>query len=288
MKVKKIIIVSLISFFFARDVLAGQLFFEAPNTEIKLNGLWEVSLWLDTAGEQINAIEGILNFPVDKLELKDIKTGNSLVNFWVEEPSLISSGQIQFSGIVPGGYSGKAQIFKVIFQTKSEGAGTLDIKDARLLLNDGLGTATDFSSQSFSFAISKEATATEVVVVDLTDTEAPETFTPIITKIPEIAGDNYILIFSTQDKGTGIDHYEIKEGYRLSVEAMSPYILKNQKLDKEIVVKAIDRAGNERKVVIAPLYPAKWYENYWIFAIIISVLIIYFFGKYQWKKSKQK
>ncbi|MDP2812067.1 MAG: hypothetical protein Q8O32_00015, partial [bacterium] len=94
---------------------------------------------------------------------------------------------------------------------------------------------------------------------------------------------------STQDKGTGIDHYEVKEGYRLSVEAKSPYVLKNQNLDKEIVVKAIDRAGNERKVVVASLYPVEWYENYWIFAIIISALIIlYFFWKYQWKKSKQK
>jgi len=58
----------------------------------------------------------------------------------------------------------------------------------------------------------------------------------------------YFLVFSTQDKGSGVDHYEVREGrFGGFSEVSSPYILKYQSLDKKIFVKAIDKFGNEIK-----------------------------------------
>ena len=57
----------------------------------------------------------------------------------------------------------------------------------------------------------------------------------------------YFLVFATQDKGSGIDHYEVSEDNGASfIPAVSPYLLKNQSLDTKIIVKAFDKKGNEK------------------------------------------
>ncbi len=107
------------------------------------------------------------------------------------------------------------------------------------------------------------------------DSEPPYSFEPILTQIPEIAGDNYLLIFSTQDEESGIDHYEIQEEGEPFVVAESPYVLKNQDLDQEITIKAIDQNGNERTVVFSmPSGFVSWISASvkWI-VLILDVLI---------------
>jgi len=90
-------------------------------------------------------------------------------------------------------------------------------------------------------------------------------------------------VFATQDKGSGIDYYEIKESrqkflkiFKKWVIAESPYVLKDRKLRSYVYIKAVDKAGNERIAVVEPRYPIKWYENYWIWIIIILAIIFSF------------
>jgi ATP-dependent Zn protease len=62
--------------------------------------------------------------------------------------------------------------------------------------------------------------------------------------------NNYFVVFSTVDKGSGIDHFEIKETYTgldgHFVVGSSPYVLKDQSLNKNIYIKAVDKNGNIR------------------------------------------
>ncbi len=283
-------IFSLLAFiFFTQTAQAAYLSLGSQKDNWPVGQKVEVVFSVDTENQQLNAFEGEIVYPVDLLDFYEIRDNDSVVNFWIEKPVADNSGSIKFSGIVPGGFEGQGNLFRIFFVTKKEGQGSININQAQCLLNDGQGTKIYSTTKGFNFDISGEISPDDVIVIDISDVDAPEAFSPIITKISEIAGDEYLLIFATQDKGSGIDYYEIKEGLRPFSKAESPYILKNQKLNKKIIVKAVDKFGNERKVTIDPVYPAEWYEKTSFFAIIILVIVISFFlGRTSWKKPKQK
>lgn len=62
-------------------------------------------------------------------------------------------------------------------------------------------------------------------MAEIIDHDPPEVFDLMITQIPDIAGDQYLLVFLTQDKGTGVAYYEIKEGTGGWQLAVSPHVL---------------------------------------------------------------
>jgi hypothetical protein len=98
------------------------------------------------------------------------------------------------------------------------------------------------------------------------------------------------LVFSTQDKGSGIDYYEVKEESQFLLfrllpskwhRAESPYLLRDQSLSSRIYVKAVDRAGNKQFAELLPKRLIHWYEDYSFWFIIVSGLggIFYLFEK---------
>ena len=280
------------------EVKAAQLNLVSPTQEIGIDQQFQVDLILNTEGEEINAVEGKILFPKDLLELKEIRDGNSIINFWIERPSLNSKSYIPYSGIIPGGYIGeRGLVFSIIFQSKNEGEGMTEIHDAKTLLNDGKGTPTELSISNFQFLISKLAPTTQFLPIK--DTEPPESFKPMISQDPKMFDGKYFLVFATQDKESGIAGYAIHESTRKKEitrintkewkEAESPYVLKDQKLRSFIYVKAIDKAGNERIAVVEPNYPIRWYEIWWVCVIIIIGIIIgIVIGYTLWRIKRRK
>jgi len=128
----------------------------------------------------------------------------------------------------------------------------------------------------------------------LIDTEVPEAFTPVVASDQSIFNGKYFLVFAAQDKGSGIDHYEVREtrayGKKRSWEiAESPYLLRDQTLSSYIYVKAVDRVGNERVAEISPRYTFKWYTHYEFWVIIgIGLLVAYIAWRFILKKIRQK
>ena len=276
-KIKKIQIIILFftfCFFFSyNSVKAAKLDLTSTIQEIGVNQQLQVDLVLNAEDENINAVEGKIKFPTDLLELKEIRDGNSIINFWIERPDE-QQKEIVFSGITPGGYADdQGLIFSMIFQTKKEGKDIIKIYGARTLLNDGKGTEAKLKISDFQFLISKEAPA-KVPAPEIKDTDPPELFTPEIANDPNIFNGKWFLVFATQDKKSGIDRYKVCEGEKSFTIAESPYLLKNQSLNKKITIKAIDKAGNERIVVLPAQNPSR-YENYLVFVIIGGVILIY-------------
>jgi len=117
------------------------------------------------------------------------------------------------------------------------------------------------------------------------DTTPPEDFKPEIGRDPAIFEGKYFLSFATTDKTSGIDYYEVKEGKRDFKKAGSPYSLEDQSLQSTILVKAVDKAGNERISEIIP--PAKPFP-FWIIPVIIVGLVIigWITKKYLFKKHQ--
>ncbi len=107
------------------------------------------------------------------------------------------------------------------------------------------------------------------------DTAPPQEFQ---FSIAEIEGKNY-LVFSAIDAMSGVARYEILETPTFSIFSKertwetgeSPYLLKDQTLQSNILIRAIDKAGNEKIIEIAasqkPLF-------LWIVIILILIVII--------------
>ncbi|MDD5720826.1 MAG: cohesin domain-containing protein [Candidatus Pacebacteria bacterium] len=293
---KIIILLSTFSFLFSGPfVFAAEISFNTKVQEVAVGQQFQMEMLLNTDNEAINAIEGEITFPIDLLELEEVRDANSIVNFWVDKPKIESDGQIAFSGIIPGGYQGpRGLLFTLIFVSKKEGQATIELHEAKTLLNDGKGTEALLSISPYQFTISQAARVSSVS--SIIDKEPPESFAPAIAQNPAIANGKWFLVFATQDKRLGIDHYEIKETQQRFLDIFSkwisresPYILQDQELRSYVFVKAVDKAGNERIVKINPRNPLGWYENYenWLI-IILGLAIAYTIKKFLWRRYLKK
>jgi len=279
------------SFLVVAPAFAAETFFGTKTQEIKANQSFEVDVFINTDNEEINAIEGKIIFPQDLLEIKRINDGNSIINFWIEKPRDALRGQIVFSGIVPGGYKGsQGLIFSITFLAKEDGTAVIRFSDTKALRNDGEGTEASLTPYNFQFLISNlpiDKSVSQTITPKTKDLNPPEGFTPQIVADPSIFNGKWFLVFATQDKGSGIDHYEVCEGRIECIIAESPYLLQNQDLDRKIVVKAIDKSDNKRIITIPPQKPRAGYKDYIIIAILIVVVVKYLTRKILWEKCRE-
>jgi len=275
--------------FAAVPVFAANIFFNAKSQSFAQGEEFLVQVFLNTEGESVNAIEGRVVFPADLLEAREIREGNSSISFWIEKARILQPGVVTFSGITPGGLSGlKEFLFSVVFRSKKEGRGAIQTDALRILRNDGKGTPVIVKVSPLQFSISQKFSPISPMIESIKDTEPPEGFKPTIESDPSIFDGKYFFVFATQDKGSGIDRYEVREGFWGGFHiAESPYLLQSQKLDKKIFVKAVDKNGNERIEILYPPHWYPWYENYWIFGILIigALAIFYIVRKILWQKS---
>ncbi len=262
---------------------AAELKLSSPDTKIEAGQQFQAGLFLNSKEENINALEGKIIFPRELLKLKEIQDGNTIVNFWLEKPKNDSSGSIVFSGVTPGGFKGEnGLIFSAIFETIKSGVASLEISDARVLLNDGQGSPASLNVLPFKIVISETTSPQKPVVIEVGDTLPPESFKPEIAQDQNIFDGKYFLVFAAQDKGLGMAKYKVRESSQKIFpflakwrEAASPYLLTDQELKSYVFIKAIDLAGNERTEIISPKYPILWYENYLFYVIIMLSFIVF-------------
>ena len=276
-KLKNYAIVVAILLFFAAPALASELKLNINGETIGIDQQFEIRLLLDTQNKTINAVEGKVKFSSDFLELKEIRDGNSIINFWIEKPSN-SGNEIKFSGIIPGGYNGQnGLIFSLIFESKKDGKTKIAMESINILLNDGEGTEDAVAVKNLELKIEKTGNASASAIFDR---DLPEDFKPLIGRDKNIFNGKWFLSFITQDKGSGIDYYQIQERWFWQPsnarweKAESPYLFKDQWLWSYIYVKALDRAGNARLVVLPPSN-MPLYRIFIIFGImIVGVLLL--------------
>ena len=298
-KLKFILLFSTFYFLFSFQASAAKLELVSQSSEIGVSSQLQIDLMLYAQSEGINAVEAEITFPEELLKLQEIQDGDSIINFWVERPKIGKAGVISFSGIIPGGFSGilspyykgtkPGKVFSLIFTAKKEGVGNVEIKDAKVLLNDGLGTPTGVKIYNLQFNIttSDVVNTNDVGRLKIKDIDPPELFTPEIASNSDIFDGKWFLVFATQDKGSGIDHYKICERVKTTcVIAESPYVLQNQNLDRKIYIKAIDKSGNERTMVLPPKF-APWYQKPLVgIAIGLIVLTVLLLIIWLWKKIR--
>ncbi len=234
----------------------------------------------------VNALQGEILVSADQFAINKIYTGSSVVSFWVDHPKERSTGIVSFSGITPGGFTG---INKTVLQLQltalRPGTSTISFANMRLLAHDGLGSDVAFIKRPIVFTVAPKVVETPDRSV-LTDTDAPEAFTPIIISTPDLFDGKKILIFTTQDKQSGVDAYYVRE-YTSRVgrffspwrKVESPYLLKDQSQQSFIDIKVVDIAGNERIVSVVPESAARATSGLLLVFLsaicLVTVLVLY-------------
>ena len=275
-KFKTIILLSVFYFLlFVLPTQAARLYFQPQEAVIGSEKEFSVAVNVD-AGKSINAIQAVISVPKE-LTPVDITEGNSIITFWVEKPNFDESSRLlTFSGIIPGGFQEeKASLLIVKFKTTKEQEGkavlTFNKEKTKIYLHTSEGVEDSLELESLTLPIIK---GRENIIIKNDDNDPPENFKPEISRDPNIFENRWFLVFATQDKGAGVDHYEVCEGSKTKCAiAESPYLLHYQKLNKKIFVKVMDKSGNERIAILLPQKQSPWYQNYWIIGIIVLVVI---------------
>jgi hypothetical protein len=125
------------------DDNGATLFLLPGNYSYFVGEVFSVSVKLDTGGRSINAAESLIEFPSEKLEVKEISTENSIFDIWPREPFYSNEeGFISFGGGLPTpGFNGSSgTILTILFEAKKEGRANVDFSQGRVLADDGLGT----------------------------------------------------------------------------------------------------------------------------------------------------
>ncbi len=232
-------------------VFAAEIAVSSDFKNFHVGDTFSVDISVDTENEVFNAADITILFPSEFLEFVDYDDGSTALSLWVEKPALTEDGRIKFSGITPGGFSGdRRELLTLEFRVERSGQGNFEVRDSTLLVHDGVGTKAEARVQNL------HVTATDgqsEIAVRSVDDELPEAFPLQVVRDPDVFGGVPVLIFATADKGSGIDHFEVKEGwFGRYTEVTSPYQIQHQNLDRIISVKAIDNNGNYR---VAVLYP---------------------------------
>jgi hypothetical protein len=246
---------------------------------------------LDNEGDCLNAVNVALGFPQETLRAVDVGRGNSILSLWVEEPLLDNErGLVTFAGGIPGGYCGRIQgdpalsnvLAKIVF-TVIDGSATAApitvLSQSRAYLHDGQGTALEVRPQHAEVRIQSESNGKPNPWVDEVgaDTIPPDPFTVEVQTTHGVFSGRYYLVFGTQDKQSGIDHYEyLEQGVWRPV--VSPHELRGPFTLRDIQVKAVDKAGNERIAVSEqtelPRRPLAWEDIVPLLEVLGALLVI--------------
>ncbi len=274
---------------------AARLYIEVREKTLARGQLAHADVWLDPEGALVNAVEGGVLFEKEKFALKDISSADSIVNFWVEQPREVSQGEVFFSGIIPGGFSGvlspyyegarAGKVLSLALRAKESGSAMITLQNPKALLNDGNGTAVSVQESSVQLVISPQGAGGEFVAPVLEDRDIPESFSPMVAQDASLFNGKWFMAFSTKDKGSGIDRYEVREdfpqgdirrffsGKNQWKRVESPYALYDQARRSNVLIKAIDRHGNERIATVLPIATLPWYKDYRISGILLIVVL---------------
>lgn len=206
---KSLLVSYLVLLAYAAPAQAAKLYFDPSERIVGIGSDFKVGLLVDSL-VPINAMEIDVDIPAG-LEAKDVSDGDTVINLWLEKPDVTQSGRkLSFSGIVPGGYSGKGgRLAIVTFIAKTPGDLSLSYSPiSRLIRND---PESNFEPVEIRDLVISVDPGKQTIVNDIPDTEPPESFVPMVATSSDLYSGKNVIIFATQDKVSGIGGYFIAE-----------------------------------------------------------------------------
>ncbi len=273
---------------------AASLGFVLPVQKVFTDDVFVAELRLVAGREQINAIDGELLFDAEVVNVKEISTGGSIFTIWARTPVFSNaSGKIIFAGGTPNGIKQDGLVFKIIFTAKQEGVTTFSVSpNTNLYLNDGQGTISRpiLNKGELSVQGGVSATSTNAWQQELeNDKIGPVDLSLVIGRDPAVFNGKYFLTITAKDEQSGLDHFEVKEGDRGFIRTESPYVLQDQSLKSDLIVLAVDKAGNASVIKQKPSIATTVKNNQWIMTLALMMsLVLLIAGTMLLIKTKNK
>ncbi len=145
-QLKNLITVSVLSIGFllgaAKNANAATLYLSSNTDALRIGDTLEVIIKIDSEGAGVNAVQGTLQYPQDILQATKINKGESVFDFWLQEPLYSNdTGKLSFAGGSTVGSVGKSlHVLRVLFTVKGSGKATLSFVDSAITASDGSGT----------------------------------------------------------------------------------------------------------------------------------------------------
>ena len=268
---------------FSHHTNAASITFQTSATVVHKAQTISIDVLIDPQGQNVNTLSATVAIPED-LDYVGVDDSTSVVGLWVDEPTFNKKTRLlTLSGIIPGGFTGSIDpynpseykagvIIRLLLRGRTAGSGLFSLPDVQAYLNDGLGTETHVSSGSLPLVVDELLQPGSLDFFP--DNQAPLEFHPVVERDILLYDNQRVLIFNTKDKGSGMDHYEVKEGNASWVVAVSPYLLKDQSMKGDILVKAVDRDGNERIEAIPSANPFNKWQIVGLFVAFILLVVL--------------
>lgn len=237
----------------------------------------EVHVKADT--NAINEAEGTIVVPAGVSSIQ-ISEAGSAFPLWTQAPTYsFSSHSISFAGGVPGGIAVGQDVllFTIYGNTQAPGTYVFEPIGISVYQNDGSGTKDTVTSEPVSVIVTSiDAKPKDVLAAKRSqDTVAPELHVAL-GHDASLFDNRYFLSFYGSDVGTGIDHFDVSEGFGAFKKADNYYVLSDQKLGSLIRVRAVDGAGNSKVVYVLPTHPFAhpffYVETLALLAILYAVI----------------
>jgi hypothetical protein len=287
---------------------AAQIYLDPATGKYPPGVPFAVNVRLNNQGQCINAAEVDLAYPTNLLKAVGVSDGDSILTLWVKSPTIYSNyGIVSFIGGLPGGYCGEvvgdpslsnklATIYfsfptsttAITSSTILQSAQLSFLSSTQAVLNDGLGSfaplktvGATYSQQTLKGQYISVSALDQAIAADVTP---PEPFTVGVYRDPSLFSGQWFAVFSTVDKQTGIDHYDVAEVTPAQmkqsqdqwnwIRAVSPYLIKDQALTDTIAVRATDLAGNTRVEEYTPTTQTAPASKSWVATMLPYLAII--------------
>lgn len=240
-------------------------------------GEWfDISVRLSTQDDALNAAEGSVS--LGTLDVKSVSTGGSAMSLWPVEPHYsLGSRSIEFAGGVPGSIAAGEDVLLFVIKAKAPAAGTYSVSagSARAFKSDGRGTPVAIAATSKKIAVSSVSSGT--AAPESKDASAPQFVSVEIGQDPSLFdGRKYLTFFATDDQ-SGVDRYQVKEGWFGSYrDADRYYVLADQEQGTALWVRATDAAGNTATKKVPTAHPlGAWKVAAGGILILLALAVMY-------------
>lgn len=127
-----------------RAIEGASLYLSPARGTYFVDSTFDISVFVNTGGKSVNAVQVDLKFPPDKLQVVSPTAGSSFISVWVAQPTYSNTkGTISFQGGAPspGINTSSGLISTVTFRAKASGIAKISFSDfCKVLLNDAQGT----------------------------------------------------------------------------------------------------------------------------------------------------
>lgn len=253
---------------------AAALSVDFDSAELTVNASQEfrVPIVLENPGKvDINTVQATVIIPKESFSIQTYWLEQSIVPLWVEEPTVTETDTayyVSFTGLIPGGTTASGEILTLILKASDPiERTTLRLLDPEVYRNTRTAEGVSLGDQYLFVRITPyDAGIVPQQDIVIEDTVPPEDFFPIVGKSQTVFDGDYFVMFQTLDRQTGVAFYDVLESpYFYTTEELSenndklywrqatnPMRLQDQTLESYVYVRAHDRAGNSRTVIIPP------------------------------------